>query len=149
MKQNRILLVVLSLVVVLALTLTSCGQADNGPVTFTVKGLVKTELQLTDAGMHKMNVVTLNLTHPKNGAADYTGVRLNDLLNKAGIQSGATTVTLTGSDGYTFDIDLATVQACTDCLISFDATTAGVYNSAMPDQSGKAWVKGIVSIEVK
>jgi hypothetical protein len=148
MKQNRILLVVLSLVVVLALTLTSCGQADKGPVTFTVKGLVKTELQLTDAGLHKMDVATLTLEHPKNGPTEYTGVRLNDLLNKAGVQSGATTVTLTANDGYTYDIDLATLQACTDCLVSFDTET-GVYNAAMPGQSGKAWVKTLVSIEVK
>jgi len=149
MKQNRLLLVVLALVTVIALTLTACGPVDKGPVTFTVKGLVNSELQLTDAGLHKMDVVTLTLEHPKKGALEYTGVRLNDLLNKAGIKSGATTVTLTGSDGYTYDIDLATVQACTDCLITFDTENAGIYNAAMPGQSGKAWVSGIISLEVK
>lgn len=146
MKQNRILLVVVSLLAILALT--ACEPADTGPVTLTVKGLVNTELQLTDAALHEMEVVTLTLEHPKNGPTEYTGVRLNDLLNEAGIQSGATMVTLTASDGYTFDIDLAAVQACADCLVAFDAE-AGIYNAAMPDQSSKAWVKNLVSIEVK
>ncbi len=96
-----------------------------------------------------MTVVTLNLVHPKNGAADYTGVRLNDLLNQAGIKAGAATVTLTASDGFTNDLDLATVQACTDCLVAFDPATPGVYNAAMPGQSGKSWVKSLVSITLK
>ena len=83
-------------------------------------------------------------------ATDYTGVRLNDLLTQAGIKAGAATVTFTASDGFANDLDLATVQACADCLVAFDPATPGVYNLAMPGQtSGKAWVKGLVSITVK
>jgi DMSO/TMAO reductase YedYZ molybdopterin-dependent catalytic subunit len=149
MKNTRITLVVLSILVVLSLALAACGAKDTGPVTLTVSGLVDNQLNLTDDGLHDMDVVTLNLEHPKNGAQDYTGVRLNDILDQAGIAAGATTVTLTASDGYSFDLDLATVQACTDCLVSFDLATAGVYNAAMPGQSGKAWVSLLVSIEVK
>lgn len=149
MKNTRITLVVLSILVVLSLALAACGAKDEGPVTFTVTGLVDTELALTDAGLHNMDVVTLTLEHPKNGATEYTGVRLSDLLLDAGVQAGATTVTLTASDGYSFDLDLAAVQACADCLIAFDSEAAGVYNAAMPDQSSKAWVKSIVTIEIK
>jgi DMSO/TMAO reductase YedYZ molybdopterin-dependent catalytic subunit len=150
MKKNRIITLVFLTLVVAALALSACGpKATPEPVTLTVTGKVNTELQLSDSALHKMTVVTLNLTHPKKGAADYTGVRMSDLLTKAGIQSGAATVTLTGSDGYTFDIDLATLQACADCMVSFDSTTAGVYNAAMPGQSGKAWVSGLVKIEIK
>lgn len=149
MKNNRIILIVLSIVVILSLALSACGAKDEGPVTFTVKGLVDTQLDLTDAALQGMEVVTLTLEHPKNGPTEYTGVRLNDLLNEAGVQAGATTLTLTASDGYAFDIELAAVQACADCLIAFDSEAAGVYNAAMPDQSSKAWVKTIVSIEVK
>ena len=176
MKYNHTLLVCLSLAVLLSLILSACGTAAT-PVpptavpttavpptavpptaapttasaasgTLAITGLVNTPLTLTDADLHAMTVVTLNLTHPKKGAADYTGVRMSDLLNKAGVQSGATTVTLTGSDGYTFDIDLATVTACADCMVAFDAT-ANVYDSAMPNMAGKAWVNGLVSITLK
>ncbi len=149
MKKNITTLVFIALTV-LALTLSACGpKATPEPVTFSVLGMVNTELKLGDGALHKMSVVTLNLTHPKTGAADYTGVRLNDLLTKAGLQSGAATVTLTGNDGYSYDLDLATVQVCGDCLLVFDAANPGVYSSAMPDQAGKAWVKGLVSITLK
>jgi hypothetical protein len=148
MKHNRITLFVVTLLCLSALLLSACGSADKGPVTLTVTGLVNSELKLTDAGLRKMSVVTLTLDHPKNGPTEYNGVRLNDVLDKAGIKSGAATVTLTASDGFSADIDYATVQACTDCLVSFDAT-AGVYNAAMPGQSSKAWVKQLVTITVK
>ncbi len=172
MKQNRTVLLVLSLFALAAIMLSACGPAVTptpepptsvpptvvpptevpptatpGPVTLTVNGDVNSELQLTDAALHAMTVVTLNLVHPKNGPTDYTGVRLNDLLSQAGIKSGATVVTFTSNDGFTFQSDLATVQACADCLVAFDLTNPGVYNLAMAGQtSGKAWVKGLVSI---
>jgi DMSO/TMAO reductase YedYZ molybdopterin-dependent catalytic subunit len=178
MKQNRTNLLILSIFALAAILLSSCGSAATPvavpatavqpatvpptalpptaipptatvePVTLTVSGAVDNELQLTDSALHAMNVVTLNLVHPKNGAADYTGVRLNDLLDQAGIKAGSATITLAASDGYSYDVDLAAVQACADCLIVFDPATPGVYSSAMPDQSSKAWVKNLVSITV-
>jgi hypothetical protein len=170
MKQNRTILIVLSIVVLAAIMLSACSPAatptpvpptsvpptkipptaTTGPVTLTIGGQVNNELQLTDAALHAMTVVTLNLVHPKKGAADYTGVRVNDLLTQAGVKTGATLVTFTASDGFTYELDLATVQACADCLVAFDPTTPGIYNLAMPGQtSGKAWVNGLVSITLK
>ena len=149
MKHNRISLLIVSVVILGAFLLTACGAKDTGPVTLTVTGMVNSELKLTDAALHKMNTVTLTLQHPKNGPTEYTGVRLNDILNKAGIKDGAATVTLSATDGFTSDIDLATIQACGDCLVAFDSATASVYNAAMPGQSSKAWVKQLVSITIK
>jgi DMSO/TMAO reductase YedYZ molybdopterin-dependent catalytic subunit len=168
MKPTRTTLLVLSVIALVAILLSACGTAATpvpvpltavpptaipptptaGPVTLTITGEVNSELQLTDAALHALTVVTLNLEHPKNGAADYTGVRMNDLLNQAGIKAGAATVTLTASDGYAYDLDLATVQACTDCLVAVDPAAPGIYSSAMPGQSGKAWVKNLVSITI-
>ena len=139
MKHNRITFLALSILILMAILVSACSpKATPGPVTLTVTGAVNKELQLTDADLHGMTVVTLTLEHPKNGPTEYTGVRLNDLLTQAGIKSGAVTVTLTASDGFTNDLDLATIQACTDCLISFNSATAGVYNAAMAGQSSKA-----------
>jgi hypothetical protein len=151
MKHNRIILLVLFVFILTAILLSACGpKGTPEPVSLTVSGMVDKELQLSDSALHKMSVVTLNLTHPKNGAADYTGVRLNDLLNKAGIKAGATTVTFTASDGFSTDLDLATVQACADCLVAFDDSGTGVYSLAAAGQSsGKAWVKNLSSITVK
>ena len=155
MKHNRTILLVLSIFTLAALLISACGPAatptpTKGPVTLTVTGLVNTELQLTDADLHAMTVVTLTLEHPKNGPTEYTGVRLSDILNQAGIKSGAATVTFAASDGFTNDLDLATVQACADCMVAFDPSAPGVYKLAMPGQtSGKAWVNNLVSITIK
>jgi DMSO/TMAO reductase YedYZ molybdopterin-dependent catalytic subunit len=173
MKHNRTISLVLSLIILSALLLSACGPAATPSiespttippttmpptavpptatveaVTLSVTGAVNNELKLTDFALHAMTVVTLNLVHPKNGATDYTGVRLNDILNQAGIKDSAGTVTLTASDGYANELDLATIQACTDCLVAFDPANPGVYNAAMPGQSSKSWVKGLVSIVV-
>lgn len=173
MKYSRTILPVLSFFALVAFLLSACGSgatptplpptavpptavpptsvpptATSEPVSFSITGAVNTELQLTHSDLLAMTVVTLNLVHPKNGAADYTGVRLNDLLNQAGLKTNAATVTLTASDGFTNSIDLATVQACTDCLVAFDPAAPGVYNAAMPGQSGKSWVNGLVSVTV-
>jgi DMSO/TMAO reductase YedYZ molybdopterin-dependent catalytic subunit len=173
MKHNSKPLFILTLIVLVALLLSACGPAatptlespTSAPptaipptavpptaapevVTLTVTGEVNNELQLTDATLHAMPVVTLTLEHPKNGPTDYTGVRLNDILNQAGIKEGAATVTLSASDGYSYELDLPTVQACTDCLVAFDPETAGVYNAAMAGQTSKAWVKNLTSIVV-
>jgi DMSO/TMAO reductase YedYZ molybdopterin-dependent catalytic subunit len=130
--------------------LVTIKVAAPEPVTLTVTGLVNTELQLTDSDLHNMNVVTLTLNHPKKGPTEYTGVRLNDLLNQAGVKAGAAIVTFTASDGFTNDLDLATVQACADCLVAFDPANPGVLNLAMPGQTaGKAWANGLVTITVK
>jgi hypothetical protein len=149
MRHNRTTLIIITLLSLIAILLSACASADTGPVTLTVNGLVNKELQLTDNALHKMSVVTLTLEHPKNGPTEYEGVRLNDILNKAGIKDGATTVTFTASDGFSNDLDLATIQACTDCLISFDPDTAGIYNAAMAGQSSKSWVKQLITITVK
>jgi len=157
MKHNRTALLVLSVFTLVAILLSACGPAATPeptavpePVTLTISGLVDNQLQLTDSALHAMTVVTLNLVHPKKGALDYTGVRLSDLLTKAGIQSGAANVTFTAVDGFTYDTDLATVQACTDCLVAFDPATPGVYNLAFAGAtSGKAWVNSLVSITIK
>ena len=171
MKHNRTISLVLSLLTLIAILLSACGPAATStpvsptavppttipstavpptsePVTLTVTGAVNTELQLTDTALHALPVITLTLEHPKNGATEYTGVRLNDVLNQAGIKDVAGTITLTASDGFSNTLDLATVQACTDCLIAFDPAAPGVYNAAMPGQSGKSWVKNLVSIAV-
>ena len=178
MQHNRTTLLTLSVLAVAVILLSSCGPvatpvpptavpptavpptavpptavpptATPEPVTLAVTGLVNSELQLSDSALHGMTVVTINLTHPKKGAMDYTGVRLSDLLTQAGIKAGAATVTFTAVDGFTYDSDLAAVQACTDCLVAFDPATPGVYNLAFAGQtSGKAWVNGLVSITVK
>lgn len=148
MKNKKLFVSVLSMAAILALLLSACGSADAGPVTLTVTGLVDNELSLTDADLHDMDIANISAEHPKNGMQDYSGVRINDLLDEAGVQEGAATLVLTAGDGYSFEIDLATVRDCADCLVAF-GDTAGDYMSVLPGQASKGWVKGLVGIEVK
>ena len=148
MKQNRNRLVTLGLMAILVVILGACGPADTGPVILTVTGLVDKPLSLTDAGLHKLDAVTLTVEHPKNGMTEYTGVLLSDLLEQAGAQVEGATLVLTASDGYTAEVELAAVLECTDCLVAF-TETAGDYVAVLPGQSSKAWVKGLVGIEIK
>ena len=150
MKQFRIVLVTLTLVALLSLVLTACGpKATPGPVVLTVTGSVGKELSLTDADLHAMTVATISAQPPKQTTAQsFTGVRLSDLMSAAQVKTEATSMVLTGSDGFTSTLDIPTVKACADCMVSF-GDTAGTLNAVMPGQSGKAWVKGIVKIEFK
>ena len=117
-----------------AATTTAAGEA-----VLTIGGTA-----FTLADLEALEVVTLTLEHPKNGATEYTGVRLNALLTLAGIDTAATTLTLTASDGYTYDAVMADVLACADCLAAFN--DEGGIDTAMPGMEGKAWVKSTVEI---
>jgi hypothetical protein len=150
MKQVRNVLATLTLVAILSLVLVACGpKATPGPVVLTVTGSVGKGLTLTDADLHAMTAATISTTAPKQTAAQsFTGVRLSDLMNSAQVNTGAASMVMTGSDGYTATLDIPTVKACADCMISF-TDTAGTLNAVMPGMTGKAWVSGIVKIEFK
>ncbi len=121
--------------------------APGGQAVLSVTGLVDKELFLSDADLQAMEVVQLSLEHPKKGAQNYEGVRLSELLTAAGVQAGAVKVVFTASDGYSAEMDLASIQACADCLIVSDAP--GIYNLAMPGFESGLWLKEVVKIEFK
>jgi tungstate transport system substrate-binding protein len=115
-----------------------------GPV-LAVTGAVDKELALTNADLHAMDVVKINAKHPKNGPTDYEGVRLNEILTKAGVKSGASKLVFTASDGFKSEVAYADVKACADCLVAFDGADLAM---AMPGMTGKAWAKMVIKIEV-
>jgi len=156
----------LSLFLVLAVALSACAPAATPEPTaapaptavpateapaapagasLTVTGLVKTELTLTTADPAGLEVVKVTAEHPKNGKGDYEGVRLNAVLDKAGLKADAGAIVISASDGFTYEAALADVKACADCLIGI---AEGKFNMVMPGLSSKAWVKDVVKIEV-
>ena len=134
------------------LVLTACGptptQAPAEPASakVTVQGEVNTELTLTTVDPAGLEIVKVAAEHPKNGPGEYEGVRLNAVLEKAGVKEGASTLLITASDGFSYEAPLADVQACADCLIGIEE---GKFNMVMPGMSSKAWVKDVITIEVK
>ena len=124
------------------------ATATEADATLTVTGSVNQELLLNEATLRSMNVLNITAEHPKKGKQDYTGVSLNELLDLAGIKDGATALVFTASDGYTSEVSLAEVRACTDCLVAFTDTPEH-FNLAMPNMGSSAWAKEVIKVEVK
>jgi hypothetical protein len=116
--------------------------------TLTVSGSVGQELFLNEAALRAMEVLTINAEHPKNGKQDFDGVSLNALLDLAGVKDGATTLVVTAADGYTSEVSLSDVRACTDCLLGF-TNTLEKFKLVMPNLPSNVWAKDVIKIEVK
>lgn len=94
-----------------------------------------------------LGVVSIQAAHPKSGEmGTYEGVKLQAVLDKAGIKSGAT-LTATAGDGFAAEIPYADVAGCGDCLVAIGSD--GALQLVMPGMASKTWVKGLASLEVK
>jgi DMSO/TMAO reductase YedYZ molybdopterin-dependent catalytic subunit len=130
-----------------AATPTTPSPTTSG--TLVISGEINQALALTDSDLHGMKVVTISTIPPKQTTTQsYTGVLLNDLLDRAGVKAGASSVLFTASDGYSAEVSLADIRACTDCLLAF-SKTAGSYSTIMPGMLGNNWTKNVIKIEVK
>jgi DMSO/TMAO reductase YedYZ molybdopterin-dependent catalytic subunit len=116
--------------------------------SLSISGLVANPLSLSESALRAMSPVMISAEQPKKGTQSFTGVRLNTLLDVAQVQAAATKLVLTAGDGYSAEIDLATVRACADCMIAF-TDTPGSFFAVMPGQQGNLWVKDVIKIEVK
>jgi hypothetical protein len=126
---------------------TEAPAAASTP-TLMVTGLVANELALAEADLRALEVVDLQAEHPKKGLQDYTGVRMSTLMALAQVKPEAATMVITASDGFSAEIDVLTLTACTDCLLAFTDTPES-FTAVMPGQSSKLWVKDVVSLEFK
>ena len=148
----RKLLTLLGVVVVLAGVLAGCGGAEpsGGGVpanaALKVTGNVEQEVGWTEDEVKAMDTMDAESTNKEGETKTYTGVPITAVLDLAGVKDGSTTVTFVGDDGYTADADLAEVQACADCIISF--RNQGGFSVVMPGFPGAVQVKGVVEIQV-
>jgi DMSO/TMAO reductase YedYZ molybdopterin-dependent catalytic subunit len=113
-----------------------------------VTGLVDQPLGLSEDDLRAMEVVQITAEHPKSGQQDYEGVRLNALLDQAGVQDGATKLVVTAADGFVAEVFLAEVRDCADCLLGFTNTPAK-FKLVMPGLPSSVWVKDVVQIQVQ
>jgi DMSO/TMAO reductase YedYZ molybdopterin-dependent catalytic subunit len=122
------------------------------PVTvegdLVITGLVDQPLGLTEEDLRAMEVVQITAEHPKSGQQEYEGVRLNALLDQAGVQDGATKLVVTAADGFVVEIFVAEVRDCADCLLGF-TNTPGKFKLVMPGLPSSVWVKDVVQIQVE
>jgi hypothetical protein len=122
-------------------------EAPVAAVALKVTGAVASEVAWTDAEVKAMNTLDVESTNNKGEKATYTGVLITDLLAQAQPNAEATTVVFVADDGYTAEIGLAELTACTDCIVSF--RNQGGFSTVLPGQPGSLQVKGVVEIQVK
>ncbi len=120
--------------------------ASGGEAALSITGAVEQAQALSLDAIKELEVVEVEVEHPKKGRQTYSGVRLNALLDLAGVQTGATKLILTASDGYQTQASLQDMQACQDCLVELDGASL---NLIMPGMEGGQWVKDVVEIEIE
>jgi hypothetical protein len=144
---------IVSLVVVLMLMVVSVGCAGGGAgggaeeAALTVSGKVSEEGPWTEKELRGLGTQETDYTDKDGETTTYTGVSVNALLKAASLQAGAATIEFVADDGYTAEVPLADLQACTMCIVAFEDD--GGLRMVMPGFSGKAQVKGVVEINVK
>ncbi len=126
----------------------AAATISEADATLAVFGSVDQQLFLNEAALREMEVLKINAEHPKQGKQDYEGVSLNTLLDLAGVKDGATTLVFIAADGYTSEVSLEEVRACTECLVGF-TNTLEKFKMVMPNFPSSAWTKDLVKIEVK
>ncbi len=114
---------------------------------FKITGKVAAEQAWTEEEIKAMPSVDVESTNKSGEKSTYTGVLLSELLKLAEPASDATTVVFVADDGYTAEIALADLLACTDCILSF--RNNGGFSTVLPGQPGALQVKGVVEIQVK
>jgi len=151
---------------ILSLALSACGSpaptaapameapaVTEAPVTevpasvaLKVTGGVASEQAWTEDEVKAMKTLDVEATDKNGEKATYTGVLLSDLLALAQPNADANLVTFVADDGFTAEISLEDVNACTNCIVSF--RDQGGFSTVLPDQPGKLQVKGVVEIQV-
>lgn len=151
-------IIVLAMVALLFILLSGCGTTATettvsegeqvvGPIALKITGKIASEMGWTETELRGMETIDSEYTGKDGTTKTYTGVSINALLDEAGLQSDASTVSFVASDGYQADVPLADVQACLTCIVTFDED--GGLRMVMPDFSSKDQVKGVVEIQVQ
>lgn len=125
----------------------AAAPVEEGPAALVVKGKVANELSLTKDAFYALGKVSFQAEHPKRDLQDYEGVMFKTLLDKAQVQSEATEIELTAGDGCTATVSLADLGACQSCALA--EQEGGKLAGVFAGMGSNAWVKDVVSIEVK
>ncbi len=137
------------------------SPAPSGPTVLTVDGKVNTPLNLSLNDLKGYTQYTAGwVNNAGNNSFNGTGPRLLDILNNAGLQSGATNITFTGSDKFTSSMTLADLNGnYNNTIVAWDwtgldkngAKVTNVNNTLqliVPAGGGKNQAKLLVQITV-
>jgi len=148
---------------ILSLALSACGsptpteapatetpvaatEAPAAEVALKVTGNVASEQAWTEDEVKAMTTLDVEATNKDGETSTYTGVLISELLAMAQPNADANTVVFVADDGFTAEISLEEVTACTDCIVSF--RDKGGFSTVLPAYPGKLQVKGVIEIQV-
>ncbi len=126
---------------------TSTDTQSSANYALRITGKVAKQLGWTEDQIHAMPTMEAQSTNKQGETSTYTGVLLTKLLDEAGLQPDATTVVFVADDGFTGEVALSDLQACSDCILSF--RNQGGFSSVLPGFPSNVQVKGVVEIQVK
>lgn len=134
-----------SLLIVVGL-LTACGPAQEAVVEEAVDEAILTvgEAEYSQNDLESLGTLSVDYTDKDGETTTFEGVLLADLLADAGADDGVN-VTFTAADGFSSEITMEEILACTNCIVAFDGDSL---RTVMPDFGGKLNVKDLVDIDV-
>lgn len=123
------------------------AASEGGEAALRITGDVANEQSWTEDEVKGMTSIDVESTNSKDETETYSGVLFADLLEIAQPNDSATTVVFVADDGYTAEIALNELMACSDCIASF--RSKGGFSSVMPGYPASLQVKGVIEIQVK
>ena len=101
--------------------------------------VVVNDVPFTMDDLQSLEQVTIETTH-KDELKEFTGVRIQDLLEAAGAQGEA--VVMVADDGYEAEVPVSSLTE--ECLLAY--RTKGGLRAVLPGLDTGAWVKGVVEV---
>jgi DMSO/TMAO reductase YedYZ molybdopterin-dependent catalytic subunit len=154
-KPLLISIAIIGILVLAAVLVTSSLRAHDagvvGPgIEISITGSVDHNFNLTQNNSRTMPIVTVTselicVDGTSLGTHNWTGVRLSDLLDEAGVQASAVKVGFHAPGGYTTDLTLQDA-ARQDVIVAFEKDGAPLKEKTrlvVPGMWGYKWISGI------
>ena len=127
----------------IAILSAACNAASDEPAVI-ISGLVDTTISAES--LKGMDMVDVEFTEKDDSVTTYTGVKIVDVLDSAGV-SDFSVLTMIASDDYAADVTADELATCENCIIASDGE--GGWRSVLPGFSGKLQVKNLIELAVQ
>lgn len=159
-KKKLVLISIVTIgILVLAGLLVTTGLGAHGAgvigpgILISITGSVDQTFNLTQNNSRARAIVTVTaelicVDGPSYGTHNWTGIRLSELLDEAGVQASAVKVGFHAPDGYTTDLTLQDA-ARQDVIIAFEKDGVPLKEKTrliVPGMWGYKWISGIDQI---
>lgn len=139
-------------------TAEGAPEIDPESYSLTVRGLVDNPLQLSLEDIKSMDsmerLVELPCVEGWTESGVWKGVRLKDLLDRAGVLEDARTAVFSSPGGYTTSLTMGDVDE-TDPLLAYEVNGERLPDEqgyparlVVPDRLGYKWIKWVTDIEL-